>query len=159
MTSSDYERLVHDVILELTRDSKALGYPLIAGGRQNKIPGASGFKHQIDVSLKTDQKLLLLECKYWKKAVDVEPVLVLASRLTDIRAANPDLQVSAGIVSTKSPTSGAKRLAKNFDVQLDEVSTPKAYILRIHERFFLRRTDSLTLGLEEHATIVKRDVL
>lgn len=158
MTSGDYERLVLDVLSQLTRDSESLGRPLIGGGHQNKIAGASGFPHQIDVSLKTDRSLLLFECKHWAEPVDVEPVLVIASRLADIRAANPGLEVEAAVVSTKSPTSGAQVLARYFGVQLDVVSTPGEYALRIRERFFLGRTESLPLNLVERATVVKHDV-
>lgn len=157
MRSSDYERLVGDLISELTRDSESLGCPVISGGRKNKIPGESGFPHQIDVSLKTNRVLLLFECKYWAGPVNVEPVLVIASRLNDVRAANPDIEVEAGVVSLKPPTSGAQVLARYFGIQLDVVSTPREYALRIRERFFIGRTESLPVGLVERATVVKRD--
>jgi hypothetical protein len=136
MMSSDYERLVRDLVEKLPHVSKALGDTLIAGGHQNKIMGASGFPHQIDVSLKTNRTLLLFECKYWADSVDVEPILVLTSRVADIRAANADLKVEAGVVSTKPATSGAQVIACYFGVQLDVVSTPREYALRVRERFF-----------------------
>lgn len=158
MRSSDYERLVRKLISELTRNSEALGCPLISGGRKNKIPGESGFSHQIDVSLKTNRALLLFECKYWAKPVDAEPVLVIASRLQDVRRANPGLEVEAGVVSTKPPTSGARVLARYFGIQLDVVSTPREYALRIRERFFIGRSESLPVSFVERATVVKRDV-
>lgn len=157
MRSSDYERLVRDLISELTRDSEPLDRPLISGGRQNKVLGASNFPHQIDVSLKTNRALLLFECKYWSKPVDAEPVLVIASRVKDIRAANLGLEVEAGVVSTKPPTSGAQVLARYFSVQLDVVSTLREYALLIRERYFIGRTESLPTSLVERATVVKRD--
>jgi hypothetical protein len=141
MRSSDYERLVRKLVSELARDSEALGCPLISGGRKNKIPGESDFSHQIDVSLKTNRALLLFECKYWAKPVNVEPVLVIALRLKDIRAANPGLEVEAGY----------------FGIQLDVVSTPREYALRIRERFFIRRSESLPVSFVERATVAKRD--
>jgi len=154
----EYERLVHKLISELTQPAESSCFPEIAGGRQNKIAGASGFPHQIDVSLKTGRTLLLFECKYWGDPVDVEPVLVIASRLVDVRAANPGLEVKAAVVSTKDPTAGAQSLARYFDVRLDVVATPSEYALLIRDRLFLGRTDPLPLGLVERATVVKRDV-
>jgi hypothetical protein len=160
MTWAEYEQLVRDLIEGLTHAAEALGSPLIGHGRQNKIPGASGFRHQIDVSLKTNRVLLLFECKCWKERepVGVEAVLVMASRLADIRAANPELEVEAAIVSTKPATSDANLVARFFGVQLDIVSSPREYALRIRERGFLLRADSLGVSLGEHATVVKRDI-
>lgn len=158
MSPSDYEQLVLDLISELTRESTALDRPPANWEHQNKRLGASGFSHQIDVSLKTERLLILIECKYWKDPVDVEPVLVMASRLADLRAANSMLEVEASIVSTKPSTSGAQVFARYFGVQLDVVSTPKEYALRIRDRFFLGKTDLLPTQILEHAEVIRRDL-
>lgn len=158
MRSRDYERLVHDLISELMLHSKAVSGIKILSGLKNKVSGASGFKHQIDVSIETNRALLLVECKYWTKAVDAEPVLVIASRLKDVRAANPGLQVEAGIVSTKRPTSGAQVLAHHFGIDFSVVSTPKEYAVLIGERFFVGRTESVPVSIIEIATVDKRDL-
>jgi len=156
MTSSEYENLVSTLIVELTRGPGALGRVEVGSGRKNKIAGASGFRHQVDVSLKADWGLLLFDCKYWTDPVDAEAVLVMASRLADVRVANSELEVKAGIVSTKSPTIGAEVLARYFGVQLDVVSTPREYALRIRERFFLGLTEPLPVSLSEGAAIVAK---
>lgn len=156
MSSSDYEQLVLDLISELTRASEALGRLPVTVQRQNKILGASGFPHEIDVSLKTERLLVLIECKYWKDPVDVEPVLVMASRLVDIRASNNALEVEASIVSTKPNTSGAQVLARYFGVQLYAVSTPREYALKVRDQFFLGKTDSLPTQILERVEVIKR---
>jgi hypothetical protein len=157
MRASDYERLIQDMISEFSRDFEPPGGLLISGGKNNKVAGASSFPHQIDVSLKTDRVLLLFECKYWAKPVGAEAVLVIASRQQDIHRANPGFKVEAGLVSSKPPTSGAQVLARYFGIHLDVVSTPREYAIRIRERFFIGRSDSLSGGLVDHATVVKRD--
>jgi hypothetical protein len=158
MKPKEYEELVRKLISELTQTVGTSCFCAITGGRKNKITGASGFAHQVDVSLKTGRALFLFECKYWGKPVDAEPVLVISSRLAHVRAANPNLEVKAAVISTKQPTAGAQILSRYFDVRLDVVATPSEYALLIRDQFYLGRTDLLSVGLVERATVVKRDL-
>ena len=83
MTPAEYEDLVGEIAGKLAR---RLGDEAeVQKGRDNRIEGASGFAHQIDVSVQVGGGLHLMECKLWRKKVGVEPVLVLAARVTDIR--------------------------------------------------------------------------
>jgi hypothetical protein len=105
--------------------------------------GASGFSHQIDASVHSPSKLLLVECKYWTDPVDVEPVLVLASRMADIQSNYPGTSVHGSIVSKQEPTSGAKTLASYFGISIDTVQSPRDYALRIFHQVFIGFHDVL----------------
>jgi len=108
-----YESLVHNLIDELTSGATSFSGVQVAG--------ASGFDHQIDVSVLTPTNLAIVECKHWSDPIDAEPVLAFAARLSDIRAANPGLKIHASLVSTKDATRGATKLAEYFGVSLDVV--------------------------------------
>src|SRR5262245_25198215 len=125
MTPNEYEFLVRTMVEQFTASAAALGSCTVKGGSQNRVDGASGFAHQIDVSVSNGTDLLLIECKYWKDPVDVEPVLVLAGRMADIRAAAVGLRVHGSIVSTKEATEGAKVLAAYFRINIETVVDPR----------------------------------
>ncbi len=146
MTHQEYKVLVRELIGALVEGTPTLRPSQIAGGRSNTVIGASGFAHQIDVSLRTDSCLVLVECKLWAEAVDAEPVLVLTARLADIRDANPSLDIRASLVSTKAATAGAITLAKYFGVSIDVVSGMKEYALRLRDQVFVTFSEGLNLG-------------
>lgn len=146
LKAKEYECLVKDLISNLAERSPVLPPCDIAGSGNNKIGGASGFKHQIDVSVRAPSFLILVECKYWSDSVDAEPLLVLASRLADIRAANPKLEILASLVSTKAPTSGAEVLATYFGINLDIVSSIKDYAVRLRKQIFTTIGDTVIFG-------------
>ncbi len=65
MTPSEYERLVADIVEGIRAADQRLTQLTIKSGSRNRIQGASGYKHQIDVSLHQDQPktVYLVECK------------------------------------------------------------------------------------------------
>src|SRR6266849_6613764 len=79
--AAKYEALVHRLFTALVEQ---LEDPLPPGaanyGPTNKHIGASGFSHQIDVSVQTETELHLIECKCWNDPVTAEAVLVIAAR-------------------------------------------------------------------------------
>jgi hypothetical protein len=120
MTPSQYEKMLHSIAQsaerEIRKNNKFKEFSLGVGA-SNKITGASGFHHQIDVSLKSESHLYLFECKLLSRAkVSVELVLVLAARLTDIKKAHQHLEVKATLVSSVGFTRGAEKLAIHFDI-------------------------------------------
>lgn len=143
LNSREYEALVHQLTKDLlTTTNLSLNSPPGLGA-ENKIPGKSGFPHQIDVSVQTPGLLVLIECKYWKRAVDAAPVLILASRLEDIRQGNPTMDIHASIVSTKAATQGAQQLASHFGISLDVVSNTREYAVRLGQYVFIGMTSNL----------------
>jgi hypothetical protein len=153
LNHKEYEALVRSMVQKLTASAQALGPCKVNGGAQNHVPGASGFPHQIDVTVSNPTDLLLIECKCWKEPVDVEPVLVLAARICDIRAATPALRVHGSIVSTKEPTAGAMALAKYFAIEIDSVRNVHEYALRVFNHIFAgfrevaHATDTIKAGV------------
>ena len=101
MTPTEYETLVGELVSEIASSFEDMAGAIAGLGARNKITGASGFKHQIDVSLTVAPWLVLIECKQWRTRVDVEPVLVLASRVADIRATRPEQKIWASLVTQK----------------------------------------------------------
>ncbi len=136
MVHDEYEALVRSLVQELTASAEALGLCTVDGGAPNRVTGASGFAHQIDVSVSNPTDLLLIECKHWSEPVDVEPVLVLAARIADIRAAASATRVHGSIVSTREPTAGARILAASFRIGIDTVLNPREYALRVLNHVF-----------------------
>ena len=88
LSPADYEKLVADIVLGMRQSAPELAMLSLGAGRANRILGASGYNHQIDVSLTGPGGKFLLECKKWNKRAGVESVLVLAARASDILQAN-----------------------------------------------------------------------
>ena len=130
MTGLEYETLVRILMDALVRNTPLTDCSL-AGGAENRLVGASGFQHQIDISMRCQSLLLLVECKNWSRPVGAEPVLSLASRLADIRAANLDVEVRASIVSTQVATRGAQQLALHHGISVDTVANAQEYAVRL----------------------------
>lgn len=128
LSPAEYESLVHTLVGQFRA---VLGNDALRGGKANRIPGASGFLHQIDVSIHMPDKLVLLECKLLKRAVSAHSALVLAARLQDIRQANPSLAISGSLVSTKPVTSGVLKLAQHFEFSVDLVNSLQDYTIHI----------------------------
>lgn len=131
MKPTDYEDLVAELAVNLV--SRSNSYPLVRidSGRTNRIAGASGFKHQIDVSVSDPSRRLLIECKYWKKRIDPEACLAFAARVFDIRDANKGRNVTGRIVTTCSVTNGVHQLADYFDLGVDRILSAQEYAIRI----------------------------
>jgi hypothetical protein len=154
MTAREYEQLVRQLVGALKQSVPPLSHAVVCGGSSNRLPGASGFQHQIDVSLSYAGWLVLVECKYWRRSVGAEAVLVAASRLSDIQAAMPSTNVCATIVSKKRATRGAQLIAKRFGVSLDTVTSPTRYGVRLGKNVFVTAEDSITLSDSVTAEVV-----
>jgi hypothetical protein len=155
MDHAAYEALVRSMVHELTAAARALGPCMVNGGRQNLVAGASGFAHQIDVSVRRPSDLLLIECKYWLAPVGVEPVLVLAGRMADISASSTGTGVHGSMVSTKEPTAGAKLVARHFGIEIDTVFNPREYALRVFNHVFVGVQDVLTVSDFAEAEVIR----
>lgn len=155
MTDREYEVLVQSLVEELRRGVPSFSGAEIKGGSRNRITGASGFPHQIDVSLHVQDTLVLVECKHWLEPVDAEAVLSFASRLADIRALNGAAVVHASLVSTKAATRGAAQLANHFGVSLDVVANEREYGIRLSNQVFVTVAERLTPTDQSNAEVVR----
>ena len=129
--SSEYERLVDLLMSELCCASPGIS---VRGGDKNLIRGASGHNHQIDVSIHSPTELVLIECKHVGKNLEPHHVLTHSARLMDIRAAHPKISVNASVVSIKSASIGAKRIADHFGIQMDLALSLEEYCVTLKER-------------------------
>lgn len=135
---SDYEHAVSSLISGLGARANLSKFGL-GSGRPNRIMGASGYEHQIDVSLQGSTDLFLFEAKCLKRVVGVQEILVLKSRLDDISAAFPSHQVHATIISMKHISKGAKILAEHFKINADCVRDIRNYGISFARHHFIGR--------------------
>jgi hypothetical protein len=125
MNSDDYEELVASIARSIAEGAQgvlsedAVQYV----GRTNLWPGVSGYEHRIDVSIKDQERVTLIECKYWSKPVTPEAVLTLQGRLDDIRP-TLDLEVEGMMVTNRFVGPGAKQLAQHFGIRCSVVKSP-----------------------------------
>lgn len=153
MTSAEYERLFADIIKGIrSSDQRARDLPISAGSK-NRILGASGYKHQIDVSFVFEGKSYIAECKKWKSLVGVQEILVLASRRQDIEARDPRTPISALIVSQIGTTSGAKKLANHFGIDLTVARSGAEFGLQLGKRVFIATQNGLGIGERVSVTV------
>lgn len=131
MTPSEYESLTAKIAEDIRVSSEAIGSLTVGFGSANKICGASGYKHQIDVSLLDDTRIFIIECKRWDKHVGVQDVLVLASRAQDLRNMHPEKSVKTILASTKGVSKNAAKVAKHFDIEIEIIKSAADFTLRI----------------------------
>jgi len=127
----DYEQLVHDIVSALERsNARTLGK-----GHNNKILGASGHRHQIDVSVEYDDPphLVLVECKDYKDKVGLEAVLCLFARICDIQRHSNDRKVKGVLVTGQGFESGAKKFAEYYGIYLDLVKDWNEWAIKIRD--------------------------
>ncbi len=104
---------------------------IVATGQGNRVRGKSGFEHQIDVSLRTDRLILLVECKCLAKKVAPEDVLVFGARFLDIKERHSDSECIAILASIDGLTEGASQIAKHFGIEVANVRSPTDYGMKI----------------------------
>jgi hypothetical protein len=131
-----YEALCHDLVAGITRGTPLQDYILKSGAR-NRVAGASGYKHQIDLSLVGEERLFLFELKCLYKSIGVAEILILAARFSDISAAFPGHKVLASIVSTKRPSKNVFPLSRQFGLCVDVVENLNSYGLSFANQHFV----------------------
>ncbi len=89
----EYEALCRDLVQSLYAEAEGMEPERVGKGRRNRIPGDSGYCHQIDVSVDGPGDLILVECKFWNKPIPVDAILAFLMRVQDIRPKHPGRQV------------------------------------------------------------------
>lgn len=138
MKSDEYENLVKDLFGSLVETVEGLPADSIRAGRLNRETGASGYQHQIDVSVRTASELHLIECKYWKRRVTPEALLSFAARVNDIRQANPGCVVKGAVATTKGHSQGVGTLTQYFDVILQRVASAHEFAFLYKSKIHLK---------------------
>ena len=131
ISPADYEKLVAEIASGMRQSAPALAMLTLGEGRTNRILGASGYNHQIDVSLVGPRGMFLIECKRWRKRAGVESVLVLAARASDILQAHRTSKVTPILISSVGFTRGAKQIANHYGVRLELVVSAQAFGLQL----------------------------
>ena len=131
LSATEYEELVQSLVQGF---GIAYGENSLRGGKSNLVRGASGYAHQIDVSIHLPKEIVLIECKRLKRHVQVSHALTLAARLLDIREGNPTLRVSASLVSMSSVAVGCFKIASHYGLSVDQVMGLDEYAMTILKR-------------------------
>ena len=153
---STYESLVDELVSGIRHKTTLEGY-VQGSGPGNRIAGASGYRHQIDLSVLGPKDLFLFELKCWHLAVGVSEVLVLAARLNDIAAAYPSRTVHASMVSLRQPSRNVPPLARHFRVHIEVVTDLKSYGITFAKQAFVGHHEGLQVGSYMDAEVVRRD--
>ena len=85
LSSSEYEELIISISEAFSSSTRLRQFARKEYGKNNLWMGASGYKHQIDASLKSDEEILLVECKHWTKPITPGVFFDFFGRLIDIR--------------------------------------------------------------------------
>ncbi|MFZ2223861.1 MAG: restriction endonuclease [Candidatus Deferrimicrobium sp.] len=133
MTSAEYEKVVAEIATAVARGAGGLPENATSYGRKNLWRGASGFRHQIDVSIEVEERIHLVECKYWNKPVPIEYVLSFYGRIQDIQPTTKK-PVEGAIVSQKGFQRGAKEVAAHFRIHLDVVESAEVFGYKFGQR-------------------------
>lgn len=126
MNAAEYEQTVAQIAASVARGAGGLPENATSYGKKNRWLGVSGIRHQIDVSIDVDERLHLVECKYWKQRVSLAHVLAFDRRLLDIRAISIK-PVEGVIVSSRGFQRSAKQAATYFKIHWDVVESADVF--------------------------------
>ena len=105
----EYEQLVSEIFPRLLKEEHELCF-----GDCNRWEGKSGYKHQIDVSLRLHDRIELMECKCWSKNVSAAQFLLFWARVHDIQPMYPGVKVGGTMIANLGFQPGAETLAKYY---------------------------------------------
>lgn len=151
MNSEEYEVLIKDIVAGIFKERPELEQKDVRQGTKNKWEGISGQKHQIDVSLGGEKELILVECKYWNRPVNVGVVNEFQSKVDDIKRKDVR-EIQALIVSTKGFQSGALKVAGYNKIQLSTVTSVE-HAVNIILKVFLKGSVHATSNVSGSLTV------
>lgn len=152
---SEYEQLVAEIAAGICAGAPKLKGLVPGFGSKNRLVGASGYKHQIDVSLQAGKKIFLIECKRWEKKIGVPEVLILAARVGDIHDAQPGASIQGILASKVGASKNAKTLADYWGIQLEVIRSANEFGLRIGKYAHAAMSDGITFGDQVTATFIE----
>ena len=156
-----YEHFVATLIQNIQDSGRDISN--LSSGGKNKITGASGHRHQIDVSFLDSScpmpTLVLIECKHPhnpKKRIDNPVVKVLYATMRDIRDHTETPSNVLGIIMSSVPfRSGAKTLARHWSILLHKVSPDPPYNFRYEDIIQVALADHL--GMTDRVEVKKAE--
>ena len=159
MRAAEYEQLVSEIAEGICQSAPDLHRLALGSGHSNRIFGASGYSHQIDVSLQETGRIFLIECKRWKDRIGVAEVLVLAGRASDIKACSPECSVAAILVSMRGASQGAQQLAQHFGIAIEIATSASEFGLRIGKFAHQGLSDGLRMTAHPELTVLRKGVV
>jgi hypothetical protein len=126
MTPQEYEQIVSEIAQSIFERVEGTAPHQVKYGKKNRWVGASGYRHQIDVSVQSHQDLILVECKYWNKNVPAHAILTFFARVYDIRPTFNG-QVHPVIVTKVGFQAGAEPLAAYYNINLQVIPSASAF--------------------------------
>jgi len=155
MTSNEYEEVTGQIARSIFEQVEGVKSESVAYGKKNRWRGASGYNHQIDVSVRGVQDIWLIECKCWKSKVRPESVLTFAARIWDIRDGQArDVKLHPSLITTRGFQPGAEILARFFGIRLDYVNSLNEFLIRFKQAILAGVTDSFVYS--DEATVAVR---
>ena len=141
----DFERIVKTIAREVKKVSPNLENAAINFGPRNKIQGASGFRHQIDVSIEIPGKrLVLIECKRYKSKVTLSDMLVLIARIDDV-SRKKRIHVSGNFFTTAGYTEPATKVGRYYRIDLNIVEDEKQFAVHIADNVLVKPEPLMTI--------------
>ena len=139
MTKSEkFEKLTKRIAKEICKTARNLDNAKIRQGPKNKIKGNSGYKHQIDVSIATNDLRVLIECKKYKDKVGLSDMLVLITRVNDIQKKYSEFKVIGVFFTTKGFTRNAVTLANAYKIEYNTAKSIKNFAIHIAGNVLIR---------------------
>ena len=130
-TYKEFEKIVAKIAGEIKNFSGNLDNAVIRHGAKNRIAGASGFKHQIDISIEIPTKrLLLVECKRYKSKVALKDMLILVARIDDIQK-RKGIDVTGIFFTTVGYTRPAKKVGSFNNIELNIIGDTRYFSSQI----------------------------
>jgi hypothetical protein len=133
-----YENHIARIVESIQQSHRKLDN--LGWGRSNKLQGACGCKHQVDVSFIDRDKeppcLVIIECKNWddRYPVELRQVKELKSTFDDLLA--HDLALENGfamLVYTGKIRKGAKIFADYYNINLQRVGEPPNFVFKYED--------------------------
>ena len=147
LKSTEYEKVVAEIAASVARSAEGTPELAIISGKSNLWRGASGVRHQIDVSIERGEDIHLVECKCWERCVSLEQVLVLYGRLQDIRQTTKK-PVEGVIVSIKGFQSGAQKVASHFKIHWNIVESADAFGFKLGKHILEMRPATVVTSVD-----------
>jgi hypothetical protein len=133
-----YEEVTREIVEEVKKASPNLQKAVINHGTKNRVEGASGYSHQIDVSIEIlGEKLFLVECKRYKSKVTLSDMLVLIARIDDI-CKKKKTKVIGTFFTTIGYTKPARKVGSYYNIELNTVKNSKHFAVQVAGNVFVK---------------------
>jgi len=146
--SDDYEKFIESLIKNIKDSGRKI--EKLYSGRQNYLKGASGQKHQIDVSFFdyscSKPTLVLIECKRWeRKRIPVSVPKIITYNHNDIKKIYDDYDVKILILSTNDLQRGAKKIVDYEGINFQKVNPEPPYGFSYEDFILLANKDDVNV--------------